>query len=153
MHSLAPYRPLGLNSRTPGICPPSPRHPPRHCNRSRLSYTRLLVAAAVSMTPPTPIPAVVVAIPPLRLLKQHIPASPKGGDFIAGRVQTAMTIVHHACVCHRRGKDSLRVERDRKRPRPLLLMTKGLLLSSLRLNADFDLLECRFCFCCMSLTY
>ncbi|KIJ99734.1 hypothetical protein K443DRAFT_101760, partial [Laccaria amethystina LaAM-08-1] len=40
MGSLAPYRPAGLNSRTPGICPPSPHHPSRHRSRSHLGYTQ-----------------------------------------------------------------------------------------------------------------
>ncbi|KIJ93396.1 hypothetical protein K443DRAFT_125616 [Laccaria amethystina LaAM-08-1] len=80
---------------------------------------KLLVAIAINASPPTPPPmttnlanassagmsAVIVAIPPLRLLKKHIPACLKEGDLIAGRVQTAMTIVHHACVCHQSGRD------------------------------------------------
>ena len=154
MYLLAPYRSLGLNSRTPGICPPSPRHPPRHRSWSRLGYTQALTAAAISATLPTPPPmttnlanapsagmsAVVVMIPLLRLLKKHIPVCPKGGDFIAGRVQTAMAIAHHACVCHGSGSDPrqpLWVEWDRKRPEPLLLVSKGIFLSSLRVNTDF----------------
>ena len=79
----------------------------------------VLVAAAINATPPTPPPMttnlanapsagmsiVIAAIRPLLPLKKHIPARPKGGDLIAGRVQTTMMTVHHACVCHQSGRD------------------------------------------------
>lgn len=90
----------------------------------------VLAAAAINATPPTPptpppmttnlantpsagMSTVVAAIPPLRHLKMHMPACPKGGDLIAGQVQTTMMTVHHACVCHQSGRDCqhpLRVE-------------------------------------------
>ena len=38
MHLLAQYCLLRLNSHTPGICPPSPHHPPCHHSQSHLGY-------------------------------------------------------------------------------------------------------------------
>ncbi|EDQ99493.1 uncharacterized protein LACBIDRAFT_334987 [Laccaria bicolor S238N-H82] len=73
----------------------------------------VLAAAAINTTPPTPptpppmttnlantpsagMSTVVAAIPPLRHLKMHMPACPKGDNLIAGQVQMTMMTVHHA---------------------------------------------------------
>ncbi|EDR13502.1 uncharacterized protein LACBIDRAFT_322481 [Laccaria bicolor S238N-H82] len=46
---------------------------------------------------PARMSAIIAMIILLRLLRKHILACLKGGDFITGRVQMAMLIVHHTC--------------------------------------------------------
>ena len=132
---------------------------------------KLLVAGAISATPPMPplmmmnlanthsagMPAIIVAIPLLCLLKKYIAACPKGGNFITGQVQMAMMIIHHMCICHQSRRDPqhpLWVEWDWKRPGPLLLVTKSIFLSSLWVNTNFidQSFRLPLIFCCMSLT-
>ena len=113
MHLLAQYCLLRLNSHTPGICPPSPHHPPCH---------PLMVNKLTSPvnTHSADMLGIIIKIILLHLLKMHIQAGSKKSGYIAGPVPSimqendvgskwsyiVMTTVHHACFCCLSRRDS-----------------------------------------------